>query len=145
MAIVRWGRAVSRDADIAGGRDPAIGGVIASGHLETQAGRRAVISGTIASGAIFPGSVASGAIQSGNIASGAVQVGNLFEAGGSASAEGLTATVYHNLGVTPTRVVLTQLSSAYLGTLHEGLVNNSALVVGTTVSGSYFRWWVLGG
>jgi len=114
MAIVRWGRVVSRNADVA-------------------------------SGTIYPGSLVSGAVVSGNIAADAVQVANLFEAGGSASAEGLTATVYHNLGVTPTRVVLTQLSSAYLGTLHEGLVNNSALVVGTTVSGSYFRWWVLGG
>jgi len=124
MVIVRWGRVVSRNADVASGT---------------------IYPGSLVSGAVVSGNVAANAVVSGNIAADAVQVANLFEAGGSASAEGLTATVYHNLGVTPTRVVLTQLSSAYLGTLHEGLVNNSALVVGTTVSGSYFRWWVLGG
>lgn len=79
-----------------------------------------------------------------DVVSGVIRVYHLKYVAGNASSEALETTVTHNLGVTPVIYGVTQLSSANIGTLAVGVVNASQMTVSTNVSGSYFRYWVIG-
>jgi len=61
---------------------------------------------------------------------------------GDTSCEGTSTVVTHGLGMVPTTIRLSQLSSPYIGTIYRGLENASQLTLHTTVSGSYIHWIV---
>jgi len=61
---------------------------------------------------------------------------------GSAQIIGLTLTISHGLGVTPKVAQVTQLSSAYIGTVYKQDVDDTNLRVATTTSGSIIEWTV---
>lgn len=73
------------------------------------------------------------------IADDTIQLADMLEyhTGGSiTTTSGLV--ISHNLGSTPTEIVLTQISSAKIGHLFRGSTNASQAVIGTDVSGIYF-------
>lgn len=79
-----------------------------------------------------------------DVVSGVIRTYHLKVVYGNASCEALETTITHNLGTTPIDYRVQQLSSAYIGTLAIGVVNASQMTVSTNVSGSFFRYWVMG-
>jgi len=76
-------------------------------------------------------------IVSAKIAADTIQLADMLEYHTSTSAVSDSVTISHNLGTTPTEIVITQLSSEFLGHLSKVSANASQAVIGTSVSGSY--------
>lgn len=114
-----------------------ISGKVASGQIgAAHIYNDAVTSGKIASGQIGAAHIYDDAVTSGKVISGGIGAAHLYARGGLASGAGDSGFSYfHNFGATPSRenVYLTPRESAAFWVT---AVNNSAVIISTSVSGT---------